>query len=90
MNHVDAGHHFEQLAADMGRGSVAARCHVDLSRIGLGVSNELGQRFCWNRGMNFDDVGYAHQACDRRDVAKEIEIELVVEGGIDGVRRIDQ
>jgi hypothetical protein len=30
VNHVDRGHHLEQLAGDMARRPVARRCHVDL------------------------------------------------------------
>ena len=35
-------------------------------------------------------LGRAHDARDRRDVANEIEVELVVERRVDGVRRSDQ
>ncbi len=40
MNQVDARHHFEQLTRDMGDCTDAARCHVDLARVGLRVSDE--------------------------------------------------
>src|SRR5262245_63147136 len=33
MSHVDTGHHLEKLAGNMQRGPVAARSHVDLSRV---------------------------------------------------------
>jgi len=39
MQHVDAGHHFEEFARDMRRGSGAARRHVEFARIGLGVGD---------------------------------------------------
>src|SRR6516225_5189089 len=40
--------------------------------------------------MYHDDIGRPHDACDRRDVADEIEIELVVERRIDCVESTDQ
>ena len=49
VNHVDAGHHLEQLAGHMGRGPDAGRRHVDLARIGLGIGDELGNRLGRNR-----------------------------------------
>ena len=86
----DAGHHLEQLAGDMGRGPVAGRRHVDLARIGLGVGDELGNGLGRNRWIHHHDIGRADDAGDRRDVADEIEIELVVERRVDRVRRTDQ
>ena len=40
--------------------------------------------------MHFQDIGHSGEACDRRDVADEIETELVVECGIGRVRGRDQ
>jgi hypothetical protein len=40
--------------------------------------------------MHHHDVGFTAKACDRCDVADEIEIELVVERGVDRVRRSDK
>src|SRR5215831_8691769 len=40
--------------------------------------------------MHQHDVGRADDACDRRDVANEIEIELVVDRRVDRVRWSDQ
>ena len=42
---VDAGHHPEQLAEYVAGTPNAGRRHVDLARIGLGIGNELGNRF---------------------------------------------
>ena len=90
VHHVDAGHHLEQLAGHMGPGPVAGRRHVDLARIGLGIGDELGNRLGRNRWIHHHDKGHAADACDRRDVADEIEIELVIERRVDRVRRTDQ
>ena len=68
---------------------VAARRHIDLARIGLGVGDELGNRLGRNRWIHLHDVGHAHDARDRRDVAKKIEIELVIERRVDRVHRAD-
>src|SRR5262249_56619072 len=51
---------------------------------------ELGNRFGRNRWMYYHDFGRASDASDRRDVADEIEIELVVERRIDRAGRTDQ
>src|SRR5256884_3631121 len=74
----------------MARGTDAARRHADLARIGLGIGDELGDRFGWNRWMDYHDLGKADDARDGRDVADKIEIELFVEGRIDRVCRSDQ
>src|SRR5262245_2025541 len=39
--------------------------------------------------MHHDDIRRPHDACDRRDVTDEVEIELVVESRVDRVRRTD-
>ena len=57
VDHVDAGHHLEQLAGHMGRGPVAGRRHVELARIGLGIGDELGNRLGRNRWIHHHDVG---------------------------------
>ena len=90
VNHVDAGHHLEQLAGNMWTRCRCRRRHVDLARIGLGVGDELGNRLAGTDGFTTMTLGIAHDARDRRDVADEIEIELVVERRVDRVRRNDQ
>jgi hypothetical protein len=42
VHHFYAGHHPEQLAAEMGQVSGPARNLVDLARIRLGMGDELG------------------------------------------------
>src|SRR5262249_12262315 len=39
-------------------------------------------------GVDLEDKGYSHDACDRSDIADEIEAEPLVEGRIDGIGRI--
>jgi len=53
MNHVDAGHHLEQFAADMLRTAVPSRRRGELAGIGLGISDELGNRFGRNRWIYY-------------------------------------
>ena len=90
VHHVDAGHHLEQFGGDVGDAADAARTVGELARIGLGIGDELGKRLGRNRWMDHHDKGAADEARDRRDVANEIEIELVVKRRIDRVRRTDQ
>src|SRR5215470_7304102 len=73
----------------MGGSSDTARRHGDLARIGLGIGDELGNCFGRNRWMHRYDVRLPVNACDRRDVADEIETELVIERGVDGVPTAD-
>src|SRR5262249_22796179 len=44
-NPLDAGHPFKQFASKVGRRPDAARGHVDLTRIGFGIGDELGNGF---------------------------------------------
>ena len=90
VNQIDAGHRLEQLARNMDRGSDAAGCHVDLSRICFRVSNELGDSVGWNRRIDHHDVGYPHDAGNRCNVADEIETKMIVERGVDRVCRGNQ
>ena len=48
--------------ATCGRGPGAGRRHVDLARIGLGIGDELGNRFGRKRWMDHHDVGLADDA----------------------------
>jgi len=67
VDHVDAGHHLEQLPGDMERAPIAARRHVDLARIGLGVADEFRDRLGWNRWIDHHDIKGAANARDRRE-----------------------
>jgi hypothetical protein len=53
MNHVDPGHHLEQLARQMCAASDTNRRHVELARIGLAIGDELGNRL----GRDDTDTG---------------------------------
>jgi hypothetical protein len=88
MNHIHSGHRFEQLAGEMGRESGAARRKIDRAWMGLGIGNELGDRIGRKRWIYQHDKRPADESRDRRDVADEIEIELIVERRVDCVRRI--
>src|SRR5262249_27368575 len=63
----------------------ADRRIIDLAGIFLRVGDEFGKRLRRNRGVYRQDETQADEPCDRCNVADEIEIEIVVEGGVDGV-----
>ena len=86
MDHVDAGHHLEQFAGHMRRAAAAGRGHVDLSRIGFGVRDKFRNGLRRNRWIDQHHHRHADDARHRRDVAHEIEFEIVVERGVDRVR----
>src|SRR6516162_1617176 len=65
---------------------IPARRHGELAGIGLGISDELGNRFGRNRWIYYHDEGEADDAGDWRDVPEKNEIELVVERRVDRVR----
>src|SRR6516165_11997478 len=65
---------------------IPARRHGEPAGIGLGISDELGNRFGRNRRIYYHDEGVADDAGDWRDVAEKHEIELVVERRVDRVR----
>src|SRR5262249_44482908 len=71
----------------MGRVSGAARRKIDLAWIGFGVGNELRNGLGGKGRINHHYKRNAEEARDWRDVADEVEIELVVERRIDCVRR---
>src|SRR6478672_6501427 len=69
----------------MGHSPVAGRRHVDLPRVSLRICDELWRRLGRKRWMRQHHEGLAVNARDRRYVADEIEIELVVERRVDSV-----
>src|SRR5215467_5082983 len=89
VDHIDAGHDFEQLADQMVAAANTGRAKTNSAGIGLGVSDELGNRLGRNRWMYHYDVGLPVNAGDRRDVADEIETKLVIERGVDGIPTAD-
>jgi hypothetical protein len=52
--------------------------------VGLGVGNELGNRFEWERWGDHHDKGAAADGRHWRKVADEIEAKITVEGRLDG------
>jgi len=57
VNHVDAGHHLEQFTRYGDRRSIAGRRHVELAGIGLGVGDEIGDRFAGMDGLTTTMLG---------------------------------
>src|SRR5260221_865904 len=90
VDQIDTGHHLELFAEDMRHGPAAGRSHVDLARIPLGVGNELRDRLGWNGWIDHHDIEGAANARDRRDIADEIEIELLAERRVHRVRHSDE
>ena len=76
-------HHLEQLAGNVLHGPDASRRHVDLARVCLGVGDEFGDGLDRHRGIDLHDIGIAREAGDRRDVADEVETEVVVKRRVD-------
>ena len=73
----------EQLAGDMGRASDARRRHVEFTEIGPGVGDELWNCIGRHRWVHHQDVGEPDNARDRRDVAGEMETQLVEQRRVD-------
>src|SRR5262249_54191480 len=90
VNQVDTSHHDEPFAEDVGDGPAAGRPHVDLTRIGLGIGDELRDRCGCNGWIDHHDVRGAPNAGDGRYFADEIEIELLVERRVHRVRQPDK
>ena len=67
------------------RAAVAARGHVDLAGIGLGVGDELGNGFGRQRRRHHHEERRVGNARDRREIADEIEAEVAVERGVEHV-----
>src|SRR5262249_3814481 len=67
-----------------------AEAMLTLPGLDLGESNEFRNGLGRNRRIDLHDLRHAEDACDRRDVAKKHEAELVVERCVDRVRRDDQ
>src|SRR5262249_52019646 len=74
----------------MRRSPHAGRSQIDLARLGLGIGNELGNRFGRNRWIYHHNERKADDARDRRDVVDEIVIELLIKRRVDRVRRTCQ
>src|SRR5262245_42479228 len=88
VNQLHPGCYLKQLPAHMARTSYPSGAHADLARIGLGVGNEFGNRFCWYGWMHHHDQRSADHADDCK-VTDEIEIELVVHRSVSSRGAID-
>jgi hypothetical protein len=60
------------------RAATADGRHVDLARVGLGIGDEFGNRLGRKRRVHHHDDRQTHDTRDGRDVANEIETELVI------------
>src|SRR5215813_7310148 len=74
----------------MGAAANTGRAKTNSAGIGLGVSDELGNRFRRNRWVHHHDIGASDEARDRRNVADEIEGEFLIKGCVERGRRADQ
>src|SRR5262245_6184037 len=74
----------------MADASDAARSQIDLARVRLGIGSELGNCFGRNGWIYHHHYGLAGDACNRRDVADAIKIELVVQRRVDRVESTAQ
>src|SRR5258707_9120237 len=90
VQYVNACHHLEQLAGQMRNRAGAIRRKAELPGIGLEVGDELGSSADRNRWIYLQDKWGAAEARDRRDIADQIETELVKERGVDRVCCNDQ
>ena len=84
---LQAGHLLEQFAGDMRRAAVAGRCHLDGAGIGPRIGEELRHRPCRHGRMQHHHQRLAGDACDRHDVAQEVERQIGIERAADRVRR---
>ena len=87
--HLDAGHRHEQLGRQMDGGAVAGGGIADLAGIGFRIGDELGDGLGRHRRVHLHDVRPIRDAGDRRDVVEEVVRQLLVERGVDRVRRRD-
>src|SRR3954447_26238455 len=83
MNHVDAGHHFEQLSGQMRCGRGAAGRHAQFAGVLFRIGDELGNGPDLGRGMQQDDARHPNKPADCTNVVDEIEIELIEYRSVD-------
>src|SRR5271154_910360 len=69
---------------------IARRRIIDLARMSLGIGDELGNRLGRKRWINLKDFRHADEACNRCDVADEIEVELFIKRRVDRGRRSEE
>ena len=83
----DTGHHLELLARHVDAGADTGRGEVELAGVGLRMRDEFGHGLDRQIVVDHQDVGHARGAGDRRDVAQEVEVQVLVERVVDGVCR---
>jgi hypothetical protein len=67
--------------------TIAARRHGHLSRIALGIGNELRKRFRRHRRVHHHGIGLAGEQRDRCNVVHKVELEICVKRRIDEIGR---
>jgi len=77
VDHVDPGHHLEQLARQVRRCSGPERGHGDLARTGLGIGDQLRNGFRRDRRIGHKHHGKRDQPGNRHDVAQHVERQIV-------------
>src|SRR5258707_1193742 len=70
----------------MGRRADSRRREAELVRVGFGVSDQFRDGCGLNQWMDDDDLWLANDARDRRDIAHEIEFEVLVKSRVDRSR----
>src|SRR5579872_1951244 len=75
MGHLHASHHLEQLARNVLRRAKARRRHVELSWIGFGEGDKLGNCFCGKCWIDLHHQRCADQTNDGCNIPDEIEFE---------------
>jgi len=71
-------------------GSRSRRGHIHFAWIGLRVIDERRNRLGGERWICQHGLGLLRDARNRGDIADEIEIELLIERGVDCIRRADE
>src|SRR3984885_2410545 len=87
---VRSGLHFKQFAGDVLRRTDRRCPQIELARLVFGVGDQFGKGFYLELRAHRDDHWKADDARDRRNVADEIEIEIVEKRCVDRVAGGDQ
>src|SRR5262249_42636085 len=82
VSQVHAGHHLEDFTKDVLRRAVAGRRHINLTRIGLGIGDELRNGPGWDRRMNDSRMRGPHDGDDGRVVGDKIKSEIWIGCGV--------
>jgi hypothetical protein len=90
VHHVDAGHRLEQFSGEVTDRTDALRSQVDLSRVRLGIGDELGNGLRWKRRIDHHHIARAKQRGDRSNIANDSVGQVAVEAIVDRVRYRDE